>query len=498
MASLEVAVLEQLDAPSVERIEGLVCAFGHAPSVGRAGKSAVSAALVLRARSPARRSPQRPRPGRGSRRPPPPSRRAAHGARRRARRSRPRCARSRSRSRTRETSLRTIASSALALELLAGPLIASAPCSAANPTIVCSSRAPARERGEDVLGRARGRARGRRCPRGGSSRPRPRVGRKSADGGRHQEHVAGVELRPEPRRRARRRSRRRSAARRPARRATTLAATRVTSAPRRAARSARAKPIRPLERLPMKRTESIGSRVPPARDQHSQAVPRPARRRGAAPRPRRAGAQATGSLPTPYSPREASAPSSGSITADAALAQGRQVRLRRRVAVHPVVHRRGDSARRGAGEERGGEHRVGDARRRAWRSCWPRPARPGRRRRWRRPRGGRSGRGRGPRSPGKAPRSGSRSNSSIRTGAPTMPSNEAAPTNRVRGRRHQHAHAVTGARSPAAPAPAPCRRRFRRSRRAGCGPSEPPTRGACSGAVVVLELARPRAPRARS
>ena len=33
-------------------------------------------------------------------------------------------------------------------------------------------------------------------------------------------------------------------------------------------------------------------------------------------------------------------------------------------------------------------------------------------------------------SPGNAPRSGSRSNSSMSTGAPTMPSNEAAPTNR--------------------------------------------------------------------
>ena len=49
-----------------------------------------------------------------------------------------------------------------------------------------------------------------------------------------------------------------------ARAATTLAAIRVTSAPRRAAAAARARPMRPLERLPMKRTGSIGSRVPPA------------------------------------------------------------------------------------------------------------------------------------------------------------------------------------------------------------------------------------------
>ena len=44
----------------------------------------------------------------------------------------------------------------------------------------------------------------------------------------------------------------------------TFAAISVTSAPRRAASSASASPIRPEERLPTKRTESIGSRVPPA------------------------------------------------------------------------------------------------------------------------------------------------------------------------------------------------------------------------------------------
>ena len=44
----------------------------------------------------------------------------------------------------------------------------------------------------------------------------------------------------------------------------TFAATTVTSAPRRAASSAIANPMRPEDRLPTKRTESIGSRVPPA------------------------------------------------------------------------------------------------------------------------------------------------------------------------------------------------------------------------------------------
>ena len=43
----------------------------------------------------------------------------------------------------------------------------------------------------------------------------------------------------------------------------------------------------------------------------------------------------------------------------AALAQGRQVGLGGGVGVHAVVHRRGDQARRRAGEERGGDHRVG-------------------------------------------------------------------------------------------------------------------------------------------
>ena len=46
---------------------------------------------------------------------------------------------------------------------------------------------------------------------------------------------------------------------------------------------------------------------------------------------------------------------------DPALAQGRQVGLGGGVGVHAVVHRRRDQARRRAGEEGGGQHRVGDA-----------------------------------------------------------------------------------------------------------------------------------------
>ena len=116
---------------------------------------------------------------------------------------------------------------------------------------------------------------------------------------------------------------------------------------------------------------------------------------------------------------------------DPALAQGRQVRLGRRVGVHAVVHRRRHQARRRAGEEGGGQHRVGDAGGQLGDRVGRGRARPGRRRSWRPARGGRSGRDRARPSPGKAPRIGSRSNSEISTGAPTIPSKEAAPTKRV-------------------------------------------------------------------
>ena len=73
-------------------------------------------------------------------------------------------------------------------------------------------------------------------------------------------------------RRSARRRRRRARRRSPRRRtrfplcagSDTFAATTVTLAPRRCASSASANPMRPDERLPTKRTASIGSRVPPA------------------------------------------------------------------------------------------------------------------------------------------------------------------------------------------------------------------------------------------
>ena len=93
----------------------------------------------------------------------------------------------------------------------------------------------------------------------------------------------------------------------------TFAATSVTCAPRARARSATARPIRPLERLPMKRTGSIGSRVPPAvtstrRPSHSPVGP------GSAASTASSSCSGAGSRPAPHSPREASAPVSGSIT----------------------------------------------------------------------------------------------------------------------------------------------------------------------------------------
>ena len=93
----------------------------------------------------------------------------------------------------------------------------------------------------------------------------------------------------------------------------TLAAISVTSAPRLAAAAARAIPIRPLERLPMKRTGSIGSRVPPAvtRTRSPSQGRLPA---GSAASTRASSCSGSGRRPRPYSPREASLPSSGSIT----------------------------------------------------------------------------------------------------------------------------------------------------------------------------------------
>ncbi len=172
----------------------------------------------------------------------------------------------------------------------------------------------------------------------------------------------------------------------------TLAAISVTSAPRSAAAAARAMPIRPLERLPMKRTGSIGSRVPPAvtRTRSPSQGRSPAGSDGLDPGQQQLG---VGQAAAAELAARGELALLGLDHLDAALAQRRQVGLGRRVGVHAVVHRRCHQARRRAGEEGGGQHRVGGAGWPAWRSCWPRRARPGRRRSGRPARGGRSGRG---------------------------------------------------------------------------------------------------------
>ena len=92
----------------------------------------------------------------------------------------------------------------------------------------------------------------------------------------------------------------------------TLAAMTVTVAPRRRASSASAKPIRPDERLPTKRTASIGSRVPPAvTSTCAPSMPPPTcRARSTA----ASSSGGSGSRPIPNSPGEPSDPVPGSST----------------------------------------------------------------------------------------------------------------------------------------------------------------------------------------
>ena len=234
----------------------------------------------------------------------------------------------------------------------------------------------------------------------------------------------------------------------------------------------------------MKRTGSIGSRVPPAvtSTRRPSQLPPAAGSIASISASRRSG---SGRRPAPCSPREASAPVSGSITRIAALAQRRQVRLGRGVGVHAVVHRRSDGARRGAGEEGGGEHRVADPRGEL-------RDRVGRRRRdevgvgvARRRRGGRSGRGPAARRRGRR-RAPGRARTRRRARAPRR-----CPRTRRRrrsGRRSASSRRGRRARpwSRGGRARAPCRRRCRRSRRAGCGPWVDRTPGAAPVWGVAL------------
>ena len=156
-----------------------------------------------------------------------------------------------------------------------------------------------------------------------------------------------------------------------------FAATTVTCAPRSRAAAAIATPIRPVERLPMKRTGSIASRVPPALTTMCRPVRSasrgPATSGGRAagsggadrrccrrPRPRRRRSSgSSASRPTPDWP-DASSPGRGLHDRVAeVVAQSGDVGPRRRVGPHVAVHRRRDDDRGRRGEDRGGHDVAG-------------------------------------------------------------------------------------------------------------------------------------------
>ena len=170
----------------------------------------------------------------------------------------------------------------------------------------------------------------------------------------------------------------------------TLAATTVTRAPRSSAASAMAAPIRPVERLPMKRTGSIASRVPPAvtttwRPARSASRAGPTRGGRAAGSGARTGRSATAattastiapssaSRPTPSWP-DASGPDAGLDDRVAERPQPRDVGDGGRMAPHVAVHGRCDHDRRRRRQARRGHDVAGQAARHR-----PEPVRGGRR-----------------------------------------------------------------------------------------------------------------------
>ncbi len=134
-------------------------------------------------------------------------------------------------------------------------------------------------------------------------------------------------------------------------------------------------PILPDERFERYRTGSMGSRVGPEVTRTRS----PARSRTGV-RSRSSAStivSTSGSRPLPASP-DASAPASGSMHGDAALAERAHVRHHRRMVPHAAVHGGGHQHGTARGEEERGEEIVGDARGRPWRGDW----------RWRGPRRG--------------------------------------------------------------------------------------------------------------
>ena len=261
----------------------------------------------------------------------------------------------------------------------------------------------------------------------------------------------------------------------------TLAAIRVTSAPRRAAAAARAMPMRPLERLPRKRTESIGSRVPPAVTRTrrpsqgrspvgSSASTGPAAGRGPAAGPCRARRGRPGrprrarSRSTPRSRRVARfawvAASAymrsfiaGATRRGAVQARKEVVTIESAMPAGQLRQRVGRSRGDQIGVAVGGELEVAD------RVVRREPGRRGRRRA--------SGRARTRRS-GRARRRCPRRRRRRRSGSP--------PRSSARARRARRS-------SPGAPIQAPCRRRSLRLRRAGFWPCCPPWSGRAGSAL---------------
>ena len=320
------------------------------------------------------------------------------------------------------------------------------PCSAAKPTSIWSGRRRAASAPSTSSVRLELE---RRAPRRASFlslRSAGARGPEVGDRGGHQQHVAARRTRP----------------RRPPASSAAVSHVDVRDAGRRverdvggdrpsprrrgaAASSASAKPIRPDERLPTKRTLSIGSRVPPAVTSTLQPVQR---RRPAGERASTAASSSAGSASRPMpvlAVRARARPCPGRCTVDAARAQQREVGLGRRVLVHAVVHRRRD------------EHRA--ARRRARRVVSRLSARP-----WAslaivfavagaiRKTSARSTSarwligacvGRRLAGVGAARRVGLEL-ARRSTGAPVIAANDAAPTKRWLARRLDHAHGVAG------------------------------------------------------
>ena len=311
--------------------------------------------------------------------------------------------------------------------------------------------APVRERALAVLG---GEADEQLAGRGGArraKRARPQYGRAQVQfpaglillelarvrvlpaGSRRRRRPSAARRTRRSARRRRRRARRRSARRRircpPGAASDTFAATTVTLAPRRWASSASANPIRPDERLPTKRTASIGSRVPPAvTSTFSPSSCAAALQRGLdrGQQLRRLGQPADPELPRraerARSPararsRRARAASRGSPASPDARTSRCSWPERRSAVAGRRARPRSAGCRRAPCASLASVCAVAGATRYA--SACSTSARC------------ESGACSGSGSPGKTPRSGSGSHSVTSTGAPVMPANDAGPTKRV-------------------------------------------------------------------